>query len=86
LTIQSIIFNDPPGIQHTANLTNLGGNGAVTGNSVLNYSLIPGNFQTFTVDYDTTTVPAGTYTGTIDIGGTNGQVQTITSTIVVRNA
>jgi hypothetical protein len=86
LSIQGIAFTDPTGIQHTANLTNLGGGGAVIGDAVLNYLLPPGNFQTFTVDYSRTTAPAGTYTGRITVSGSNGRTQNITSTIVVKNS
>ena len=86
LTIQGIAFVDPTGIQHSANLINLGGGGAVLGNAVLSYLLPPGNFQTFSVDYTSTTVPAGTYNGKITVSGSNGRTQDITSTIVVTNS
>jgi hypothetical protein len=85
LKIQSMVFTDPAGIQHVANLTNLGGGGAVTGNATLDHSLLPGSSQTFTVNYTRTNAPVGNYTGTIAIRGSNGRVQVITSTIIVRN-
>ena len=84
LIITSIIFNDPPLIQHTANLINLGGGGAVIGNAVLNFPLSPGSFQTFTVDYSSTTALPGTYSGSILVGDSTGKTQTVATTIVVR--
>jgi hypothetical protein len=86
LAITGISFVDPTGIQHTANLTNLGGGGAVTGDATLNCSLLPGNFQTFTVEYTTVNVAPGTYTGRITVSGNNNRTQTINSTIVVSYA
>jgi hypothetical protein len=83
LIITNIVFNDPPLIQHTANLINLGGGGAVIGNAVLNFPLSAGSFQTFTVDYNSTTASPGTYTGSILIGDSTGKTQTVTSTIVI---
>jgi hypothetical protein len=84
--ITGISFVDPAGIQHVANLSNLGGGGAVTGNATLNYSLLPGYFQNFTLEYTTDNVTPGTYTGTITVSGNNKKTQTVTSTIVVSYA
>ena len=86
MVITGISFVDPTGIQHIANLSNLGGGGAVTGNATLNYSLLPGNFQIFTVEYTTVNVAPGTYTGTITVSGDNNRTQTVNSTIVVSYA
>jgi hypothetical protein len=82
IVIQSMTFNDPSGVGHTANLLNLGGSSNVTGNATLSYSLIPSAVQTFTVDYYDSGVGVGTYTGNIIIVGSNA-IQTISSTVVI---
>jgi hypothetical protein len=83
-TINSFTFNDPASIGHTANLANLGGSSAVTGNVTgLGYTLGIGASQTFTVEYSDAGASNGTYSGNIVIGGSGSTSQTITSTINV---
>ena len=87
LAIQSVTFNNPTGIGHTANLLNLSGSSAETGNaSGLSYSLGVGESQTFMVDYSDTGAGSGTYNGTIVIGGSNSSSNTISATIVLAGA
>jgi len=83
LTIQSMTFNDPPGVGHIANLVNLGGSSTETGNASLSQLLDPGITKTFTLDYTNTGAGAGTYLGNVIISGSNSTGQTINSTITV---
>jgi len=83
LVIQSMTFNGPVGVGHTANLSNLGGSSTETGNASLAYSFAPNAVQTFTVDYYDTGAGPGTYTGNVVISGSNSTSQTIASTIVI---
>ena len=54
------LFYVPTGIGHTANLLNLSGSSAETGNaSGLSYSLGVGESQTFMVDYSDTGAGSG---------------------------
>jgi hypothetical protein len=83
-TIDTFTFNDPASIGHTANLANLGGGSAVTGNVTgLGYTLGISASQSFTVDYNDTGAGVGTYSGNIVIGGSGATTQTINSTITV---
>jgi len=83
-TINSFTFNDPASIGHTANLANLGGGSAVTGNVTgLGYTLGVSSSIVFTVDYNDAGAGLGTYSGNIVIGGSGSTSQTITSTINV---
>jgi len=86
VTIQSINFRDPPDIGHVADLSNLGGSASVTGNATLSYVLGVGASQTFAIDYNSTTAPAGTYEGRVMIAGSDRASTVITSTIVISAA
>ena len=83
LTIQSMVFNDPPNIGHTANLVNLGGSSTETGNASLTYNLAVSATQTFTVDYTNAGASPGTYYGNVIISGSDNTSQTINSTITI---
>jgi len=85
LIIQSVTFNNPVGIGHTANLSNLGGSSAEIGNALLSYNFDSRTVQTFTVDYYDAGAGAGKYVGNIVIGGSNGTSQTIASAILITN-
>ena len=83
-TIDTFTFNDPASIGHTANLANLGGGSAVTGNVTgLGYTLGVSSSIIFTVDYNDAGAGNGTYSGNVVIGGSGSTSQTITSTINV---
>jgi hypothetical protein len=83
VTINSVTFNDPMRIGHIANLSNLGGTAAETGNPVLSYYFQAGASQTFTVDYVDNGAGPGTYTGTIVVNGSENVVATVNTTVVV---
>jgi len=83
VTLQSMNFNDPVGIGHTANLSNLGGSSTETGNAILFYPFSPNSVKTFTVDYNNAGAGAGTFSGNIVIGGSNGTTAIIDSTIII---
>jgi hypothetical protein len=83
VTIQSINFRDPPGIGHSADLTNLGGTTNVTGSATLSYNLAVGASQTFSIDYINSTAAAGTYEGRVLISGSDRASTVITSTIII---
>jgi len=85
LIIQSVTFNNPVGIGHTANLANLGGSSTEIGNALLSYNFDSRTVQTFTVDYYDAGAGAGRYVGNIVIGGSNGTSQTIASAILITN-
>jgi outer membrane biosynthesis protein TonB len=85
-SIATITFNTPAGIQHTADLTNLGGPSDFTGttftpnpNTILNVNAT----KTFAVDHSYISGPDGTRPGTIVVTPTHGAVQTINTLIVV---
>jgi uncharacterized delta-60 repeat protein len=83
VTVQSIVFYDPTGISHSANLTNLGGSGFANGNATLSYVIGPGLSQTFTVTYIDSGAGPGTYAGTIVIEGSGSTRVVINTTIIV---
>jgi hypothetical protein len=83
LTLQSMIFYDPLNIGHTANLINLGGSSAETGNATLSYNFPAGTTQTFTLDYFNIAAGGGTYYGNVVINGSDNTRQVIGSVITV---
>jgi len=83
LTLQSMIFYDPLNIGHTANLINLGGSSAETGNASLSYNFPAGTTQTFTLDYFNIAAGGGTYYGNVIINGSDNTRQVIGSVITV---
>jgi len=85
VTIQSVTFNNPVGIGHIANLSNLGGSSTETGNASLAYSFASNAVQTFTVDYYEAGIADGTYTGNVVVSGSNGVKATLLSTIIIGN-
>jgi uncharacterized delta-60 repeat protein len=83
VTVQSIVFYDPSGISHSANLTNLGGSSFANGNATLSYVIGAGLRQTFTVTYIDSGVGPGTYAGNIVIEGSGATRVIINTTITV---
>jgi uncharacterized delta-60 repeat protein len=83
VTVQSIVFYDPAGISHSADLTNLGGSGFANGNATLSYVIGAGQSQTFTVTYIDSGAGPGTYAGTIVIEGSGATRVVINTTIIV---
>jgi hypothetical protein len=83
VTVNSITFNDPLRVGHIANLTNLGGNAAETGNSVLSYFLRPSESRNFTVSYVDNGAGPGTHTGSIVVNGTQNTIASVNTTVVI---
>jgi hypothetical protein len=83
VTVNSITFNDPLRVGHIANLTNLGGNAAETGNPALSVFLQPGESRNFTVSYVDNGAGAGTHTGTIVVNGTQNTIAAVNITVVI---
>jgi uncharacterized delta-60 repeat protein len=83
VTVQSIVFYDPPGISHSADLTSLGGSGFANGNAALSYVIGAGQSQNFIVTYIDSGAGPGTYAGTIVIEGSGATRVVINTTIIV---
>jgi len=83
VTINSVTFNNPIGIGHTANLVNLGGSSTETGNATLFYPFSSNSVRTFTVEYNIVGIVDGIYAGNIVISGSNDVMAVINSTITV---
>jgi hypothetical protein len=83
LVVRSVIFKDPPGIGHTANLTQIDGSSTETGDAALNYSIPSHDARSFAVSYYDTGAGVGTYTGTVTVIAENSAVHSIVSTIII---
>jgi hypothetical protein len=83
LVVRSVIFKDPPGIGHIADLTQINGSSTETGDAALNYSIPPYESRSFSVDYYDISASVGTYTGTVTVIAENSAVRSIVSTIII---
>ena len=81
--VRSVIFKDPPGIGHIADLTQIDGSSTETGDAAVNYSIPPYDRRSFSVNYYDTGAGVGTYTGTVTVIAENSAVRSIVSTIII---
>lgn len=88
ITVNSIQFNTPAAVTHSANLSSFtGGATAYTGTTfITNTTIATGASKQFSVDHFRSTTTAGTYNGTIIVyanNGTTSTTATITTNFVV---
>lgn len=82
INLERIVFNNPVGIIHTANLVNFGGNAVFTGNSftIPMIQLCPEQSIVFSVDYTIVRGTTGTRFGNVVISSMSGKVAVIETT------